>query len=93
MDTADRGRILCAHGVEGLAALGVSSGRRRNEFHCDIRHELDHERFLRQCFDAPLWTCNRIPGRIDLPTCAARSIDYADLLVDSLLDVPPEALP
>src|SRR6476620_4307247 len=36
MDTADCGRALRAHGVERLAALGVSSGCGRNELHCDI---------------------------------------------------------
>src|SRR5581483_6080945 len=93
MDTADPGRLLRADGVEGLAALGVPTGRRRNEFHCDIRHELDHERFLRQCSNSPLWACHRIPGRTNLRACVARFLNYADLLGDSVLDVPPQDLP
>src|SRR5947209_14081112 len=93
MDSADCGRALRADGVERLAALGVSSGRGRNEFDLNIRHELDHERFLRQCSNPPLWTRNHIPGRTDLRACAARYLTDADLLVHPVLDVPPEALP
>src|SRR5207302_1032623 len=93
MDSADCGRALRADGVERLAALGVSSGRGRNEFDRNIRHELDHERFLRQRFDSPLRTRNRVRGRTDLRACAARYLTDADLLVHPVLDVPPEALP
>src|SRR5579864_4904471 len=93
MDTVDPGGALRAHGMERLAALGISSGRRRNEFDRDIRHELDHDRFLRQRFDSPFWTRNRVRGGTDLPACTARSLTDADLLVHPVLDVSPEALP
>src|SRR5436305_2531391 len=79
--------------MQRLAPLGFSSARRRNELDCHLRHELDDDGLFQQSLRPPLRKRDRGAWGSDVSACAARLGNYADILVDSVLDVPPEDLP
>ncbi len=78
--------------MEGLAAMGLPSRRRRNELDRRLRNELDDGGLFRRR-DRPTSRQGVFGfGRENLSARASRFYDRADLLARSVLDVSPETL-
>lgn len=87
---ADPGRTLCADRMERMAALGISTGCNRDELDCHLCDELDDVGFLSEGPGYPPRLGDIESGATDLPACCVRGRNHIDLLVNPVLDVPPQ---
>ena len=73
--------------------MGVSAGRGRDELNCDLCDELDDGAILSSVVTDPPGVAAQSIGRADFSAGGVWLWSHAELLADSVLDVPAETFP